>query len=358
MSLKADAAKAALTLGARHWRLWEWINGKLSRILSKRQPHRPESLQDLWKSIYEGQIKDGDYVELRMNPDTEIYWYIQEWVPRAPGRLWLEDGLFSIPIDKLSNAFDHRTCPPGLVDLRYCKHDHWETQIRGESTFGKSLYNQGFTFRMGIYRPPLSIEVDRYALLGLVTAKEYFIDLSFPILVSREVYRKFVEAQVQNNAVEIEAILEISEVQLSDPFKAYVKAVNSLEYEGLSELINTQIGTKSISGHISFPLDITIKTHLSHPSGTIRVEGFNMNEFTRQKDGIVFIARSAIWNPSDLPTVLTEEEFLLGEDRQFGTIIHPVTDFDARVRRFQSDAPVEINPKIQPEVMEKFKSPF
>jgi len=360
MSAVDDTTKAAITLGARHWRIWEWANGKLSRLLSSRGPFRPSSLRSLWNAVVRGEIRDGDYVELRGGVAADTQWYIQEWLPRNPGSMWLEDRLFDVPADRLAQAFHIRTVPPELVDLRCFDGDHFEHQFISRSTKKVTLNRQGFSYRMGIYRPPLGSDSDKYALLGLVSSTEYFIDLAFPVLVSNAVYRKIIEAQIENNALEIEGVLRISEAAMSEPFMAYIAAINAKRDLELKELLNTQIGIRSVYGHIVSPLDITVRAHNSHPIGTVRVEGHNVDPETRERLGIIFLARFLVTDPNTLPRELHQNDFLLGQDHQFGTTMMPVTDFDARLRRLASQAPVSVNPLNDPEIIEKFhyKSPF
>lgn len=343
MSLQEDAKKAAYTVAARHWRVWEWLNGKLSRAVSSRPTFRPSSLQELWSGIAKSRYSDGDFIEIRPSSNGEVYWYVQEWLPRSPGQLWVDDNLFNISIDDLAHSLDLRTSPRDLVYRFYSRYSHWEGQFTSPEANGRSLLQQGLAYRSGIYHPPLSSDEDRYAVVGLVTNKEYFIDLAFPIVVSQQAYRKIIEARSEQNAVEFEGVFQLREQQVSNPFDAYLAAVGAEADDTLRSLIHRVVGIRNFLGRVESPLDISTRTHSSHPTGTIRVEGHNGDPLSTRR-GVIFLCRSLVDTPIVLPETLSERDFLLGEDHQFGTVLHPITDFDARQARFRSDAPVAVNP--------------
>lgn len=362
MSLGSDAVEAAVTLGSRHWRLWEWLNGRLTYVLSRRPPVRPDSLRSLWLAIRKNEIKDGDFIEFKTSHANGTYWYLQEWVPRAPGSAWLNDNLFELQSDVLETVLLDLHGIPKLLHTNkiseeqfdflyqfYGPFSHWEQRYKA----GHS--NEHFNDRLGVYRPALGSNEDKYALLGLVTQKEFFADLGFPILVSKEVYKKFSEAQDSGNAVEIEALVQVQEVQRSGEFDAYIQAIGSDINAKLASAINNPIGFRNLVGYVQSPLDLSVGISTSHPKATIRIEGYNGKRLS-QRHGIIMINRCRIANPADDRDLRMGLDFLLGEDHQFGTIMVPVTDFDGRIRRFRSIAPIATNPKDEPAVIESLRS--
>lgn len=353
MSLKEEAEKTAKILVFRHWRLWEWINSCFERIVLDRKTHSPLLLRHLWEQVFTGEAKANEYVVVKSK--SNVQWFLQEWVPRAPGRLWIEHNLFSISTDDLQRAFSWADCPKELVDLWYMPGSHWELQVRPEALSDQRFLNGIFPLRMGCYRPLLNENSDFYALLGLITNREYFIDLGFPIAVSREVHNKLTKCGLGRNAVEIDCCFQLLEYDWSKYFSAYLETVGEPLNPFLRERINNVLGTKRLLGYIASPLGINVKMHTTHPHGTLRLEGHNGDSLTK-RNGIIMICRYDVMNPCELPNQMTSAEFLLGSDHQFGTDLHPITDFDARLRRFASAAPLDINPASEPEIISRIET--
>jgi hypothetical protein len=191
-------------------------------------------------------------------------------------------------------------------------------------------------------------------MLGLVTNTEYFIDLGFPIVVSRQVYDKINAARTSRNAVQIEGIVRLRTTERSNAFSAYIAASGAQEDAALRSLLQDVIGIESVVGYIGSPLDISVRSHSSHPCGTLRVDGPNIAPVT-VAEGVHFLVRNVVDNPEVLPNVFTGSQYLIGEDYQHGTSLEPVTDFDARLRRFRSAVPSSINPAILPSAVDEIE---
>lgn len=354
-----QSGKIAGSFAARRWRLWEWVNGKIDRKLTEREPLTPYSLHEIWSKIFRRELLDGDYIHLKKDNIMSEGWYLSEWVPKAPGQIWKETNLSNLTPEQIASGFrtsgrnfhslerEVREC---FIDNFLTNHSHWESQFKSK----ESLAKQGFASRLGVYRPSLNpTNDDQYALMSISSGKEYMIDMAFPILVSRQVYRKFQEASREENSVEIEGIIKIREIQHSNAFKKYIKTVGSNHDESFENIIMNPLSIPDIMGEIISPLDISTKTNGSHPFMTLRVDGYNIDTETR--DEIPAISRSVVLNPTekllsnisdtkDFDKKRFSLDFLLEDDYQFGTIMSPATDFDGRIRHYYCEYPVEENP--------------
>mgnify|MGYP003577500681 CR=1 FL=1 len=208
MSLIEEAAKTGFLFGANHFRLWDWVNGKFDRLISKKQIYTPASLKETWSEIIASKVKHGDYIHF--SGKSNNYWYLTDWVPKSPGAIWKNYNLFKFTPEEIKRSLNYEGIigKPELIDLYFNEHAHWENRYFCPSTINISLWEQGFIHRTGIYRSKLNyINEDRYAILSAVTNNEYFIDLAFPILVSRQVYEKFINTRVNGNSVEFDGIV-------------------------------------------------------------------------------------------------------------------------------------------------------
>ena len=365
VDLAKEAGKVGFGLALRHWRVWDWLNGNLSRVTSGTK--MPTSLRELWYWISNNYVRDGDYLELKQQARSATSWYITEWVPRLPGQIWFEDSaplarsllgeshgsgrLIEMDPKAIRDALHLQTAASvknsvlraRLVDLHISEHSHWESRFFDPQRIGRSLIQQGLAFRGGIARPALSNNEDRFALMSVVTADEFFVDLGFPVLVSRQVYRKIMGAQTQAGAVQIEGNMQVREMLPSQQFALFLDAHDAPAENLLKTRIFRPIGVRTFVGEITSPLDISVRPCDKHPTGTIRVDGHDGNRLY-ERNGVILISRFQVQDPSKLPNLLDEYDFLIGEDHQFGTRMVAVTDFDARITRFTSAVPLARNP--------------
>lgn len=354
-----QAGKISNSFAARRWRLWEWINGKIDRRLTTRKPATISSLQELWTKSISKELVDGDYISLTKKDGMNEGWYMSEWVPKAPGQTWLESSLFDLTPENIASGFRSplskfyslpekiRNC---FINNQLIINSHWEHQYSGQY----SLAKQGFGHKLGVYRPEISTSNDdNYALLSICSGKEYMIDLAFPVIVSKQVYRKFLESAKLENSVEVEGVIRIREVRASNAFNNYLKTAGSGSDEPFHDLIANPLSIPSIVGEIISPLDLSTKTNGSHPLMTLRVDGFNVDEDS--KENTPAISRFIVTNPTqkdfqrlspgpDRDKRRFGLDFLLGDDHQFGTIMSPATDFDGRIRHYHCEYPVKDNP--------------
>ncbi len=347
MSISEDLIKRAGAAGARQWRVWEWVNGKFERIVQRKNVHRPTSLKSLWKSIFDREIVAGDYIEFRNKQNFDTYWYISEWVPRIPGLPWINDGFISLPTSQISESLSF---PFRKVD-GYTPHSHWEAQ------YPYCQWSHGnppplcFNQRIGSYRPSLKNDRDIYALVGICTALEYCCDLSFPIILSNEAYKRMAQFGLEKNAVEFEGVVQVVELDWSSKFRSFLKAVGAQSDPIIQEVLSTPVGLPCLQGHIISPLDFSVRLHSTHPTFTLRVDGYNVLPETKNA-GIVHISRYLVTDPSDLKDRMDDNSFLLGLDIQNGTNLVPINDFDARLRRYSCIAPIAVNPNDDPSIIE------
>lgn len=356
-----QAGKIAGTFAGRRWRIWEWVNGKIDRKLTERKPVQISSMQGLWNKIFSRELVDGDYILISKSNDMSEAWYLSEWVPKAPGQIWQSDSLMRLTPDQIATGFrtslanfyrlpeEVRHC---FVDYSLTEHSHWEMQYRS----GQGLVRQGFGYRLGVYRPPLNASEDNhYALLSMCSGKEYMIDMGFPVVVSKEVYRKFLESSKLENAVEFEAVIKIRDIGLSDSFNRYIKTSGSKYDEAFSDLIGSPLHSSNLIGELISPLDINTKINGTHPFMTLRVDGYNSDEETQRN--IPAISRFIVLNPAKRDARERASgyerdrrryslDFLLDADYQFGTTMNPATDFDGRSCLYQCELPVADNPAI------------
>jgi hypothetical protein len=352
--ISTDALKAGATLACNYWRIWEWVNGKFERLTTQREKHSPKSLGDLWRLIYSGAVQHGDFVEFRSNGKENNNWHLQEWLPKAPGKIWIEDNLLKKSAEDISNILSFPA--KGSWDFFYGPHAHWEARYYSSHVNGRSLQEQGFNCRSGCFRPTIGSSEDNFALLGLCTTKECLVDLAFPIVVSRQVYQDFLKKRIRENAVEFEGVIKIQALNLSKQFSSYLEAVGAEANAELKALIDNPTNSSPVFGQLISPLDVAFKAHDSHPLVTVRVDGFNKDVRTKA-DGILMVSRFLVVDPIDpmvekLKISPKEKEelkwsisFLIGPDYQFSTDLHPLTDFDSRVRRFQCPVFIGTNPK-------------
>jgi len=377
MAISTNAVRESLAIGkaitGHHWRVWEWCNGRLEQFLSGRPAHRPQSLQHLWQLMQSGQIIEGDYIDFRSDSASGTFWHIQEWVPRAPGRLWQQDNLFDTTPDELASVLaGPQQMPRHLIDRfwSYSAHAHWEGQFIDSTIRGRSLQGQGFDYRFGCYRPAIGTHPDQYALLGVTTAKESLVDLAFPVVLSEPAYLKIVRTRYSDHAsVEFEGRVRVGPIQRSEGFSGYIGSVGSQQNDALKAIIDAPVHVSPFVGHLVSPIDIDCRINDSHPFVSIRVDGWNIDPETLDR-GVVMICRTVVINPADkLVDRLAEGDpvradqlrfdtsFLLGQDHQFGTEMQPITDFDGRIQRFQSQLWVGANPASDQTILEKVRSP-
>lgn len=365
MSEYKDIVKTGFALGAKHFRIWEWLNGKIERLIANKDVFYPDSLSNLWKNLFDGTLSHGNYIEFSSTTNNR-FWYLTEWVPKSPGIDWKDFNLFKFTPTQIRDSLSTKSIITyktenqrgQLLDLNFYELFHNERRFFNYNKSKKSLYEQGFTLRSGIYRSLINYHnIDFHVLVSLVTNDEYFIDLGFPIILSKQVYDKFLQNQSDENSVEFTGIVKLLEINYSDIFQSYLKAVGSKEDEDLKELINHTIGIKNFVGYISSPLDITLKSHNSHPNGTFRVDGHD--GLDKYKDeGLLLLTRMIVDNPKNIPKKLPKWDFLISEDMQFGTKMIPLNDFDKRIRRFHSSIPINLNPETDFDPVNRYKNYF
>jgi hypothetical protein len=348
MEIVSDGMKAAAIIGSRHWRIWEWINAGFARAISKRPVRGFTLLRDLWTAALNDEIADGDYVELSGN------WRMCEWVPRSPGRFWLEYGLFGITPATLARLIANRDplapvhgnfALPRRMPFLSISFMRYELE-----SSGASLVDQGFLGLMGIFRPPLAENADKYALLSCVTPSEYLIDLGFPVLASSSVYRALQEAGLGKRDVSFECRARIIEANRSAEFSQYIRAAGAVFDPGLKDILETSIGIRNIMLYLDSPLDISIRESDSHPEGFVRIEGVERGR--RSKDyGRNYLLSCIIgrMDPSALPSFgpTSPGAIFPGFARELSDwAFAPITDFDARVHRLACALPTHANPRV------------
>lgn len=369
-----ESVAVCKAIGAQHWRVWEWLNGHIDRHLSMRPVHRPSSLLDLWNKAFQGQLQEGDYIEFRPNQAEGTYWHLHEWVPKAPGQIWAQDNLRDLSPDDISSLIRSDIPTPdklGAIQWAYGPHAHWIGRFEGPRGRGISLQDQGFNYRLGCIRPAVSNDPNKHALLAVCTATEYMADLSFPVLVSKEVYLKFIRTRSNDRtSVEFDGRARVGQMAWSEPFSRYLEASGATSDSTIASMIASPVGAYPLVGEVLSPLDIDFCVHDSHPAVTLRVDGWNTHPATRAK-GVLLVSRYSVVNPADKFLDKWERDdgtirddlrysltFLTGEEPQSSTIMVPITDFDGRVRRIQAQAWIGVNPASDEAVLENICDPL
>lgn len=232
-----------------YYRIYDFLKIRVRNLVSPAIEF--QSSKDFWESIHQGDFK-GELVNRPSMINGQIItlrdFFLTEWVPKLPGRVWTNDGDLNLMA--------------GLQD------------VVGEVDFNEQLYSvlgpEGklnvLAGGLGSVRVKPRVNLDYCMLVNAVSVDSWHCDYGIPIVVSRAVYDQFLRFNHGEGAPWIESlkgvlILNNSVMDLSIISPAIGANLNRETVDLLSDMPNLQ----KCFIYVSSPLDIELKFNGSHP---------------------------------------------------------------------------------------------
>jgi len=195
-----------------------------------------ESVELFWQAIIQEELRPGDIIKIKDG-------FLTDWIPRVPGEAW--------------NNFKDKGSTINLDSTK-----------KGGHFTSSGIYQKNPT-HFGSIRLPFGQNSTNFAMLSITTYDCWSVDLSIPVIVSKEVYNQFITIRKNGQAVEgeIEATLEFGEMPLMNT--SLLKAIDSDCSDEFVEYFSTPKGLPRIYLRLSSPLNVKFRANNTHPSGTI-----------------------------------------------------------------------------------------
>jgi hypothetical protein len=227
-----------------YFRLWSYIDKRLINIISRGRTHKYKEVSKFWRDVHNKDIKAGDRIILK-----EVF--LTEWVPRLPGELW-------------KKSIDAKTKKVGVTEAERIIETPNIPKIIFFSSFYPNLLRNP---PVGVVRFPYNMSRHYYTVLSATSLEGWFCDLGIPIIVSKPVFGKFLEARLKNNSVEADITGYLVIDEALDIFEN--KLTWNMVPQEFKKVIQENRTLMKAYLLIDSPLDIKCRTHGQHPPAFI-----------------------------------------------------------------------------------------
>lgn len=230
------------TLG--YYRVYDYLKLNLKGQLNETVEINTAS--EFWRKIYKNDRKyrHKQIVELKD-------FFISEWVPKLPGRVWTEDG--------------ERSLMEGLDDVQGY-YSIFDKVIKVLGPVGKMKMMMG---GYGSLRLKPSINRDYCTMLNLIKVDDWHCDYGIPVVVSKAVYESFLRYRQHEGAPWVNKLKGM--LYLDEDLPHIQKIPNAiganLSAETI-EILSEQPFLRKAFIYVSSPLDIDMKYNGSAPEAT------------------------------------------------------------------------------------------
>jgi len=232
-----------------YYRIYDFVKMKIKTITEK--PIEFENTHSFWKAILQNDFRDQNHSTDSLKNGQVIKlknFFLTEWVPKLPGRVWTNDG--------------HTNLIHGISDVA----GQFNIYDRVYNILGPEGKSKMMTGGYGTVRIKARTNDDFCMLLNLVSPDDWHCDYGIPVIVSKAVYDDFLRYSHNEGAPWIEELQGVlfKNTTLSD-FQIIAPAIGAKLENEIRDLLTDMPNLQKCFVYVSSPLDIKMRYNQSHP---------------------------------------------------------------------------------------------
>lgn len=321
----------------KYYGLYSFTKWKIKRIFKK--PLRINSCEHFWSLLLGDQFINPTQDSLNILNGQPVTFsnsfYISEWAPKIPGKIWTKSGQKSF-----DEALGHT-----IIDKNW----HWteKYEIVLDEYGKKKAMEAGFgSVRINPSKNPNEM----FMYMSLTTPDNWDIDSGIPVIASKAVFEEFRRKSINNGAVEIGKLEGILIIDTDLPFNEIISSAIGADVDKkiISSLTKQPFLPKCYV-YIPSSLGVNFKFNNSHPECT----GWTMyrknitaewQKNYQQKADYEYGLTYNCFDPTKPDTIVEATDFMKDyAHRHNGAEI--ITDFDGIQSRFDSRLSLGTNPE-------------